>query len=396
MTWTVVLRGHSQTKTLELKNNKVKIGRQTSTKTIPTPLNGYFDSKVLSRVHAELWQDRSKVFIKDLKSSNGTFLNGVRLSNENEESVPTEIKTGDTIEFGIDIMNESDSTILYHKVECKVYLFHSPLAHINDPLFTSLQEPQKKKSGDSTALEILLHKLEKELEISKQIENELKVAKEKANHLDQELNQDDERKRSELEVKLKQAEQSITAFEERWMLQNQAIKSAKISLCQLEKENGAASEERTKLLSQLSQERARYNELKEQLTSLEKSSPFLNALKPNSLCIDHMFVDRRNNCHKKCHIEFYYRVSAVYLVYNRLSRVTLVIATILSIAVVIIGGWIADRLVVIGLGIVVAIRSISVAVIGGVHVIRVFLIAQPSLHLLESQSDKPDFTLLAL
>jgi hypothetical protein len=61
MTWTVVLKGQSQTKTLELRNNKVKIGRQTSTKTIPTPLNGYFDSKVLSRVHAELWQDRSKV-----------------------------------------------------------------------------------------------------------------------------------------------------------------------------------------------------------------------------------------------------------------------------------------------------------------------------------------------
>jgi hypothetical protein len=53
-------------------------------------------------------------------------------------------------------------TVLYHKVECKVYLFHSPLAHINDPLFTSLQEtaPRKKRGSNSTALEMLLHRLE--------------------------------------------------------------------------------------------------------------------------------------------------------------------------------------------------------------------------------------------
>ena len=36
----------------------LRIGRQTNNKTIPTPLNGYFDSKVLSRQHAEIWADR--------------------------------------------------------------------------------------------------------------------------------------------------------------------------------------------------------------------------------------------------------------------------------------------------------------------------------------------------
>lgn len=41
--------------------NRVKIGRQTNAKTIPHPSNGYFDSKVLSRMHAEVWSQEGKV-----------------------------------------------------------------------------------------------------------------------------------------------------------------------------------------------------------------------------------------------------------------------------------------------------------------------------------------------
>lgn len=39
---------------------RVKIGRQTSAKTIPAERNGYFDSKVLSRQHAEVWEESGK------------------------------------------------------------------------------------------------------------------------------------------------------------------------------------------------------------------------------------------------------------------------------------------------------------------------------------------------
>ena len=39
--------------------DNLRIGRQTNQKTVPTPTNGYFDSKVLSRQHAEIWADRS-------------------------------------------------------------------------------------------------------------------------------------------------------------------------------------------------------------------------------------------------------------------------------------------------------------------------------------------------
>lgn len=41
--------------------NRVKIGRQTNTKTVPGERNGYFDSKVLSRQHAEVWEEAGKV-----------------------------------------------------------------------------------------------------------------------------------------------------------------------------------------------------------------------------------------------------------------------------------------------------------------------------------------------
>lgn len=40
---------------------RVKVGRQTNAKTVPGEKNGYFDSKVLSRQHAEVWEESGKV-----------------------------------------------------------------------------------------------------------------------------------------------------------------------------------------------------------------------------------------------------------------------------------------------------------------------------------------------
>ena len=44
-----------------LHSQRVKIGRQTNAKTAPGERNGYFDSKVLSRQHAEVWEEAGKV-----------------------------------------------------------------------------------------------------------------------------------------------------------------------------------------------------------------------------------------------------------------------------------------------------------------------------------------------
>lgn len=99
----------------------LRIGRQTNAKTVPTPVNGYFDSKVLSRQHAEVWADRNgKVWIRDVKSSNGTFVNAIRLSPDSRESDPHELHENDILELGIDIVSEDQKTIVHQKVSAKV------------------------------------------------------------------------------------------------------------------------------------------------------------------------------------------------------------------------------------------------------------------------------------
>lgn len=106
--------------------NRIKIGRYSNNKTVPSPVNGYFDSKVLSRAHAEVWCENDKVFIKDVKSSNGTFINGTRLSPESQESEPFELHSEDVVDFGIDILTDDNKDILHRRVACRVFLVISP------------------------------------------------------------------------------------------------------------------------------------------------------------------------------------------------------------------------------------------------------------------------------
>jgi hypothetical protein len=121
--------------------DSLRIGRQTNAKTVPTPSNGYFDSKVLSRQHAEIWADRNgKVWIRDVKSSNGTFVNGARLSPENRDSEPHELQTQDHLELGIDIVSEDQKTVVHHKVAAKVEHagFSGPTNNVLDMNFGDL------------------------------------------------------------------------------------------------------------------------------------------------------------------------------------------------------------------------------------------------------------------
>lgn len=123
MLYLLSLNGTFDRKTIHVpfEPDKLRIGRQTNQRTVPTPSNGYFDSKVLSRQHAEIWADRTgKIWIRDVKSSNGTFVNGSRLSPENRESEPHELQTADHLELGIDIVSEDQKTVVHHKVAAKV------------------------------------------------------------------------------------------------------------------------------------------------------------------------------------------------------------------------------------------------------------------------------------
>ncbi|CAO3594585.1 unnamed protein product [Absidia cylindrospora] len=78
----------------------LKIGRFTDKYASPTRIT--FKSKVVSRGHAELWTKHGKFYIRDTKSSSGTFLNHVRLSPPNQESRPFLLNDGDVIQLGVD------------------------------------------------------------------------------------------------------------------------------------------------------------------------------------------------------------------------------------------------------------------------------------------------------
>lgn len=55
-----------------------------------------------------------------MRSSNGTFVNGTRLSAENRDSEPHELQSSDHLELGIDIVSEDQKTVVHHKVAAKV------------------------------------------------------------------------------------------------------------------------------------------------------------------------------------------------------------------------------------------------------------------------------------
>ncbi|XP_070246939.1 sarcolemmal membrane-associated protein isoform X8 [Myotis yumanensis] len=82
----------------------IKIGRSVA-RCRPAQNNATFDCKVLSRNHALVWFDHKtgKFYLQDTKSSNGTFINSQRLSRGSEESPPCEILSGDIIQFGVDV-----------------------------------------------------------------------------------------------------------------------------------------------------------------------------------------------------------------------------------------------------------------------------------------------------
>ncbi|XP_067907774.1 sarcolemma associated protein a isoform X16 [Heterodontus francisci] len=82
----------------------VKIGRSVA-RCRPAQNNATFDCKVLSRNHALIWFDHKtgKFYLQDTKSSNGTFINSQRLSRGSEESPPCELLSGDVIQFGVDV-----------------------------------------------------------------------------------------------------------------------------------------------------------------------------------------------------------------------------------------------------------------------------------------------------
>ena len=63
------------------------------------------ESEVVSATHAEIWvRDGGGLYIRDVGSSKGTFLNHVRLSSSGLESVPFMLEDGDVLQLGVDLL----------------------------------------------------------------------------------------------------------------------------------------------------------------------------------------------------------------------------------------------------------------------------------------------------
>ncbi|KAK5971379.1 Sarcolemmal membrane-associated protein [Trichostrongylus colubriformis] len=84
--------------------------------------NAIFDCKVLSRNHAVLSYRNGGFFLRDTKSSNGTFVNNERLAVTGEESEARQIFTGDIIQFGVEIV-ENTNKVAHGCIYAMVQLF---------------------------------------------------------------------------------------------------------------------------------------------------------------------------------------------------------------------------------------------------------------------------------
>lgn len=96
-------------RTLPSEDSIIRVGRYSERDAAPNPPPNVpsaapvgFKSKVVSRKHCEFWCSNGQWFIKDVKSSSGTFLNHIRLSQPSVESRPFPVKDGDVVQLGID------------------------------------------------------------------------------------------------------------------------------------------------------------------------------------------------------------------------------------------------------------------------------------------------------
>jgi len=74
----------------------------------------------VSRRHCEFWCQGGSWFIKDVKSSSGTFLNHIRLSSPGTESRPFPVNDGDILQLGIDVKGGEE--MIFRCVKIRVEL----------------------------------------------------------------------------------------------------------------------------------------------------------------------------------------------------------------------------------------------------------------------------------
>jgi diguanylate cyclase (GGDEF)-like protein len=115
--WLTLLTGDAPGTIYRLENDELVIGRGTAAQI-------RLQSDALSRQHARIFRDAGAVYVEDLRSANGTYLNGQRLVEK------TALRDGDRIELGQStIFKFSLQDELEEKAVIKVYN-----SSVRDPL----------------------------------------------------------------------------------------------------------------------------------------------------------------------------------------------------------------------------------------------------------------------
>lgn len=113
----------AMSRTLKTPSSIVRVGRYSERDNHspdPNTLPVGFKSKVVSRRHCEFWYNSQQTqwYVRDVKSSSGTFLNHVRLSPPGQESRPYAVNDGDVVQLGIDFKGGEE--VIFRCVKIRV------------------------------------------------------------------------------------------------------------------------------------------------------------------------------------------------------------------------------------------------------------------------------------
>lgn len=143
-------------RTLPTGKEIIRVGRYSERETQPNqPANLStaapvgFKSKVVSRRHCELWAQDGVWYIKDVRSSSGTFLNHVRLSSPGTESKPFPVKNGDIVQLGIDFKGGEE--MIFRCVKIRIELNRAWQTGINSFKYASFHS-RKRNTADNRAV----------------------------------------------------------------------------------------------------------------------------------------------------------------------------------------------------------------------------------------------------
>jgi len=149
----------AMSRTLKTQTSIVRVGRYSERDNAspdPATVPVGFKSKVVSRRHCELWCTNGQWYIKDVKSSSGTFLNHVRLSPPGQESRPYTVNDGDVVQLGIDFKGGEEVIFRCVKIriECNRGWQKSLNAYNTTAHKRLLKNALGKKSRDSDAASV--------------------------------------------------------------------------------------------------------------------------------------------------------------------------------------------------------------------------------------------------